>query len=125
MNEEELFNEWLKTQGLEDVDPLEYIALRNSEEFQYYLLRRAFSNLADAMNTSLTYVSNTITEIAESFSNGLRELLFDNINLTEGLPRTPVEIKKDIKHAKNPLQLKQLNQELNKSYKYWKKRKGH
>jgi hypothetical protein len=124
MNEAELFNEWLKMQGLEEVDTLEYIALRNSEEFQYYLLRRAFSNLADAMNTSLAYVSNTITDIVESFNKGLRESLLDNINLTEGLPRTPVEIKKDIKHAKNPMQLKQLNQELNKSYKFWKKRKG-
>lgn len=61
MNEEELFNEWLKMLGFEDVDPLKYIALRKSEEFQYYLLRRTFSNLADAMNAFLTYVNNTIT----------------------------------------------------------------
>ena len=39
--------------------------------------------------------------------------------------RVPEQIKRDIKHEKNPMKLKQLNQELNASYKYWKpRRKG-
>lgn len=39
--------------------------------------------------------------------------------------RPPEEIKKEIKHEKNPMRLKQLNRELNESYKvYRKKRKG-
>ena len=37
--------------------------------------------------------------------------------------RTPEAIKKDIKHEKNPMRLKQLNQELNKSYKIYKTRR--
>ena len=34
--------------------------------------------------------------------------------------RTPETIKRDIKHEKNPMRLKQLNQELNMSYKFYK-----
>lgn len=36
--------------------------------------------------------------------------------------RPPEEIKKQIKHEKNPMRLKQLNQELNESYKVYRKR---
>lgn len=36
--------------------------------------------------------------------------------------RTPVEIKKDIRREKNPMRLKQLNKELNESYKVYRKR---
>lgn len=43
----------------------------------------------------------------------------------EDLPRTPTEIKKDIKHNKrNPMRLKQLNKELNDSYKWYKRNRG-
>ena len=38
------------------------------------------------------------------------------------LPRTPAEIKKDIKHEKNPMRLKQLNKELNEYYKAYKRK---
>lgn len=38
--------------------------------------------------------------------------------------RTPEEIKRDIKHERNPMRLKQLQKELNSSYLYWRKRKG-
>ena len=37
--------------------------------------------------------------------------------------RPPETIKKDIKHEKNPMRLKQLNQELNKSYKIYRTRR--
>ena len=37
--------------------------------------------------------------------------------------RPPEMIKKDIKHEKNPMRLKQLNQELNKSYKIYRTRR--
>ena len=39
------------------------------------------------------------------------------------LCRPPETIKKDIKHEKNPMRLKQLNQELNKSYKIYRTRR--
>lgn len=38
------------------------------------------------------------------------------------LPRPPAEIKKDIKYEKNPMRLKQLNKELNESYKVYKRK---
>lgn len=38
------------------------------------------------------------------------------------LPRPPAKIKKDIKHEKNPMRLKQLNKELNESYKAYKRK---
>ena len=34
--------------------------------------------------------------------------------------RPPETIKRDIKHEKNPMRLRQLNQELNMSYKFYK-----
>lgn len=37
------------------------------------------------------------------------------------LPRPPEEIKRDIKYERNPMRLKQLNRELNASYKYYKR----
>lgn len=37
--------------------------------------------------------------------------------------RPPEEIKRDIKYEKNPMRLKQLNQELNASYKFYKRKK--
>ena len=36
--------------------------------------------------------------------------------------RTIADVKKDIKHEKNPMRLKQLNKELNESYKAYRKR---
>lgn len=43
--------------------------------------------------------------------------------LPEIMQRTPEAIKRDIKHEKNPMRLKQLNRELNLSYKFWRKGK--
>lgn len=45
--------------------------------------------------------------------------------LQEDLPafiRSPEEIKKQIKYEKNPMRLKQLNRELNDSYKMYRKK---
>lgn len=41
----------------------------------------------------------------------------------KGSCRPQETIKKDIKHEKNPMRLKQLNQELNKSYKIYRTRR--
>lgn len=59
--------------------------------------------------------------------NDIRPLLEDIMNTVDeitDLPRSPEEIKKDIKHEKNPMRLKQLNKELNESYKFYKRRKN-
>ena len=50
------------------------------------------------------------------------EILFDKYVVDA--ERTPEEIKRDIKHERNPMWFKQLQKELNSSYLYWRKRKG-
>ena len=42
--------------------------------------------------------------------------LFKNLKELEGI-RPPSEIKKELKHEKNPMRIKQLNRELTESYK--------
>lgn len=57
--------------------------------------------------------------------NDIRPILEDIMNTVDeitDLPRSPEEIKKDIKHEKNPMRLRQLNKELNESYKALKRR---
>ena len=57
--------------------------------------------------------------------NDIRPILEDIMNSVDeitDLPRSPEEIKKDIKHEKNPMRLKQLNKELNESHKWYKRR---
>lgn len=114
MNEEELFLEWLKINKMDDIDPSEYGYWRESAQFQAYLLGCAFNelgiSLAESVRTFAYQIGKSLGEILES------------LNDIEKLPRTPVEIKKDIKHEKNPMRLKQLNQELNESYKVYRKR---
>lgn len=58
-------------------------------------------------------IVNDIRPILEDIKGTVDEIL--------DLPRSPEEIKRDIKHEKNPMRLKQLNKELNESYKAYKK----
>lgn len=71
------------------------------------------------------YMNMTDKEIYSKFKK-----LFDPLTrfISVDLPaiascRPPETIKKDIKHEKNPMRLKQLNQELNKSYKIYRTRR--
>ena len=117
MNEEELFLEWLKVNNLDDIDESERSYWRESAQFQGYLLGHYCNELGISLAESLRPIMGQLF-------NAVRKLL-DSINDIEELPRPPVEIKKEIKHEKNPMRLKQLNRELNESYKaYGKKRKG-
>lgn len=59
-------------------------------------------------------VGETIAVVVEQIGDVLAEL--------PDMPRPPVDIKKDIKREKNPIRLKQLNKELNESYKVYRKR---
>ena len=89
--------------------------------------------LSDDLNTKLkefsylicNYVNMTDKEIYNKFMK-----LYDTLTrfISVDLPaiascRPPEAIKKDIKHEKNPMRLKQLNQELNKSYKIYRTRR--
>ena len=57
-------------------------------------------------------------DVFEKLIRELQERLPEIYNV-----RPPVEIKKEIKHEKNPMRLKQLNRELNESYKVYRKKR--
>ena len=89
---------------------------------------RAQKTLYDAaviLNTNaqkcMENVCNAIDDMAATIEKQLELLDVDLPDLD--LPRSPEEIKKDIKHEKNPMRLKQLNKELNESYKVYNKRR--
>ena len=71
------------------------------------------------------YVNMTDKEIYSKFKKFYDPLTrFISVDLSaKASYRTPETIKKDIKHEKNPMRLKQLNQELNKSYKIYRTRR--
>ena len=81
--------------------------------------RKEFSHLI------CNYMNMTDKEIYSKFKK-----LYDSLTrfISVDLPakascRPPETIKKDIKHEKNPMRLKRLNQELNKSYKIYRTRR--
>ena len=104
---EELFLEWLKITKMDDIDPSEYDYLKESAQFQEFLLCYRFNKLGVAITVS-------VRELCRQISNAMQQVTTISV---KGIPRTPVEIKKDIKREKNPLRLKQLNKELNNAYK--------
>ena len=71
------------------------------------------------------YMNMTDKEIYSKFKKFYDTLTrFISVDLpAKDLCRPPETIKKDIKHEKNPMRLKQLNQELNKSYKIYRTRR--
>lgn len=73
---------------------------------------------------SITEIGNLITEtvkkitpILQPFAVELQELLHSSIG------RAPSEIKREIKHTKNPMQLSKLYKELDAAYKTYGRRK--
>lgn len=59
-------------------------------------------------------VGEAVEVVAEQIGDAFAEL--------PDMPRPPAEIKKDIKYERNPMRLKQLNKELNESYKFYKRK---
>ena len=74
---------------------------------------------SDVYRMSINELYETIAKSMRAIINRL-STIFDEEEKT--LYRQPVEIKRDIKHEKNPMRLKQLNKELNESYKAYRKR---
>ena len=72
---------------------------------------------SDVYRMSINELYETIAKSMMEITNRLSTLLDSG-----ELYRPPVEIKRDIKHEKNPMRLKQLNKELNESYKAYRKR---
>lgn len=87
--------------------------------------QEALLNVARAFNKNAQEVAVTWGEamqaVVESVAVGA-EQIGDVFAELPDMPRTPPEIKKDIKHEKNPMRLKQLNKELNESYKAYKRK---
>ena len=98
-----------------------------------YAPLKLLSDDLDALDAQLKEVSfligNYMTMADKELYGKLKKLYDPMIRfISVDLPakascRPPETIKKDIKHEKNPMRLKQLNQELNKSYKIYRTRR--
>lgn len=84
--------------------------------------------LSEISSVSVCEIQEIMDEIIENLKPKIEnvsksmEIIFHDLDF-ENMERTPEEIKKEIKHEKNPMRLKQLNKELNSSYVYWRKKK--
>lgn len=112
MTDEEVFREFLNVAKLDDIDLTEhdYDYLRESARFQSFLLGYRLRDLGIAITASMEEVCSRIYSVMQKMQQAA------NIS-AKGIPRTPVDIKRDIKREKNPMRLKQLNKELNDAYK--------
>ena len=120
MTDDELFKEYLIGNGYpEDVDIEKYADLKDSTSFALYILAVTKSELIESIGISYKQLADSLSAFMNSVGAKLSPI-FDKEKKT--LYRPPVEIKRDIKHEKNPMRLKQLNQELNESYKAYRKR---
>lgn len=75
------------------------------------------------MDEHMQEVIQSFNEALAVFSENIKSIV-KIFNKMQDLPRPPVEIKKDIKHEKNPMRLQQLNKELNESYKAYRRNVG-
>lgn len=75
----------------------------------------------EELQKELDELTSRLSEAIESVLQSMEIAIDKYVVNTE---RTPEEIKRDIKHERNPMRLKQLQKELNSSYVYWRKRKG-
>lgn len=101
---------WAKKKKLEEMD-------EHTKETLQHVAAVAGMNIQEAVSIA--------DEMAQALSKAIapvEEKIGDLFVKLPDLPRPPAEIRKDIKHEKNPLRLRQLNKELNESYKAYKRR---
>lgn len=124
MTDDELFREYLIRNGCpEDVDIEKYADLRDTTSFALYRLAVTRNQIAESIGISAKEFADRLSAIMRDMGTEIGVKLSDLFDKeTKTLYRPPVEIKRDIKHEKNPMRLKQLNQELNESYKAYRKR---
>lgn len=87
--------------------------------------QEVLQQVAAVTNTSMQEVVGLAGEMMRAFEKAVAPVMekFTDIAVElSDLPRPPAEIKKDIKREKNPMRLKQLNKELNESYKAYKRK---
>lgn len=91
-------------------------------------LKKILASSPDEIEGSVIDLQNGIIGIGKAIEESIQPLLqsmdiiYDKYYLD--FERPPEKIKRDIKHERNPMRLKQLQKELNSSYVYWRKRKG-
>ena len=90
-------------------EELRRLATRLYESGQ--VVARSVDELLDIFERVIAQPAEEVKDIADRFTVGV-----------PNLPRSPAEIKRDIKHEKNPMRLKQLNKELNEAYKAYRRR---
>lgn len=89
--------------------------------------KKILASSPDEIEVSVIDLQNGIIGIGKAIEEAIQpllqsmEIVFDEYCLD--YERPPEEIKKDIKHERNPMRLKQLQKELNSSYVYWRKKK--
>lgn len=98
----------------------------NRRDCLIYIVRDKYSGTAElpvALTTeawhSITEIGDLITETVEKMTTILKPFDIAVIETIEqyGIGRAPSEIKKEIKHTKNPMRLSQLYRELDEAYK--------
>ena len=91
-----------------------------------YIVRDKYPGTAElpvALTTgawhSITEIGDLITETVEKITTILKPAVAEITEIIEqyGIGRAPSEIKKEIKHTKNPMRLSQLYRELDEAYK--------
>ncbi len=104
--------------------------MMEENEERYVPLKFLLSDDLDAKLKEFSYlICNFMNMTDKEIYSKLKELYdpptrFISVDLpAKASCRPPETIKKDIKHEKNPMRLKQLNQELNRSYKIYRTRR--
>lgn len=91
-------------------------------------LKKILASSPDEIEVSVIDLQNGIIGIGKAIEESIQpllqsmEIIYDKYYLD--FERPPEEIKRDIKHERNPMRLKQLQKELNSSYMYWRKENG-
>lgn len=91
-------------------------------------LKKILASSSDEIEISISILQNASVVFEKALEDSIQpllqsmEIIYDKYYLD--FERPPEEIKRDIKHERNPMRLKQLQKELNSSYVYWRKRKG-
>lgn len=114
-----------KTAKVEKEPSNVYSIYESNKEF-----RDAAKRLAAIYEESAEKILEQTAKACKSFAEQVGQIL-ENITLyaeqfkgyveLQGV-RPPVEIKKELKHEKNPMRRKQLNRELTESYKHYKRK---
>ena len=114
-------------------------AKRKNNSADVYELFEADNDFHDAVVRLANGFGKAITEVLEqlngcvnafaSMAEGVTRSLelyaesFKNLEEREDV-RLPSEIKKELKHEKNPMRIKQLNRELTESYRWYRRKRG-